>query len=65
MFLAAAGMKLMKVRHIRVWRWCICCLLLMVWFSVFFGCGFGSVYEDSFIGLGGMHGYNVSRWLAS
>ena len=24
-FLAAAGLKLMKVRHIRLWRWFICC----------------------------------------
>ena len=64
-FLAAAGLKLMKVRHIRLWRWFICCSLLLVWFSVFFGFAFASLYEDSFIYLGGMHGYNVSRWLAS
>ena len=36
-----------------------------MWFSVFFGFAFASLYEDSFIYLGGMHGYNVSRWLAS
>ena len=54
----------MKVRHIRLWRWFICCSLLLVWFSVFFGFAFASLYEDSFIYLGGMHGYNVSRWLA-
>lgn len=64
-FLAATGLKLMKVRHIRLWRWFICCSLLLVWFSVFFGFAFASLYEDSFIYLGGMHGYNVSRWLAS
>ena len=64
-FLAAAGLKLMKVRHIRLWRWFIFCSLLLVWFSVFFGFAFASLYEDSFIYLGGMHGYNVSRWLAS
>ena len=64
-FLAAAGLKLMKVRHIRLWRWFICCSLLLVWFLVFFGFAFASLYEDSFIYLGGMHGYNVSRWLAS
>lgn len=64
-FLAAAGLKLMKVRYIRLWRWFICCSLLLVWFSVFFGFAFASLYEDSFIYLGGMHGYNVSRWLAS
>ena len=64
-FLAVAGLKLMKVRHIRLWRWFICCSLLLVWFSIFFGFAFAGLYEDSFIYLGGRHGYNVSRWLAS
>lgn len=64
-FMAAAGLKLMKVRHLRLRRWFICCTLLLVWFSVFFGFAFASLYADSFIYLGGMHGYNVSRWLVS
>ena len=64
-FLAVAGLKLMKVRRIRLWRWFICCSLLLVWFSVFFGFAFSSFYADSFIYLGGMHGYNVGRWLES
>lgn len=64
-FLAAAGLKLMKVRHLHLWRWFICCALLLVWFSVFFGFAFASLYADSFVYLGGLHGYNVSRWLVS
>ena len=64
-FMAAAGLKLMKVRHLRLRHWFICCALLLVWFSVFFGFAFASFYADSFIYLGGMHGYNVGRWLES
>lgn len=64
-FLAVAGLKLMRVRIVRLWKWFIGCTLLLVWFSVFFGFAFMDHYQDSFIYLGGMHGYNVSRWLIS
>lgn len=64
-FLAVAGLKLMKVREVRLWRWFVGCSLLLVWFSVFLGFAFAGQYQDSFICPGGMHGYNVSRWLVS
>ena len=64
-FLAVAGLKLMRVRIVRLWKWFIGCTLLLVWFSVFFGFALMDHYQDSFIYLGGMHGYNVSRWLVS
>ncbi|MDD3036790.1 DNA translocase FtsK [Bacteroides sp.] len=64
-FLAVAGLKLMRVRIVRLWKWFIGCTLLLVWFSVFFGFAFMDHYQDSFLYLGGMHGYNVSRWLIS
>ena len=64
-FLAVAGLKLMRVRVVRLWKWFIGCTLLLVWFSVFFGFTFMDHYQDSFLYLGGMHGYNVSRWLIS
>ena len=64
-FLAMAGIKLMKVRRVCLWRWFVGCSLLLIWFSIFFGFAFASLYADSFIYLGGMHGYNVSRWLES
>lgn len=64
-FLAVAGLKLMRVRVVRLWKWFIGCTLLLIWFSVFFGFVFMDQYQDSFIYLGGMHGYNVSRWLIS
>ena len=65
LFLMMVGLKLMRVRKVRLWRWFIGCSLLLVWFSVFFGFAFMDQYEESFIYLGGMHGYNVSRWLVS
>ena len=64
-FLAVAGLKLMRVRVVRLWKWFIGCSLLLIWFSVFFGFVFVDQYKDSFLYLGGMHGYNVSNWLES
>ena len=64
-FLAVAGLKLMRVHIFHLWKWFICCSLLLVWFSIFFGFVFLNQYQNSFIYLGGMHGYNVSRWLIS
>ena len=64
-FLAVAGLKLMRVRVVRLWMWFIGCSLMLVWFSVFFGFVFVDQYKDSFLYLGGMHGYNVSNWLVS
>ncbi len=64
-FLAVTGLKLMKVREVRLWRWFVGCSLLLVWFSVFLGFALNDRFQDSFICPGGMHGYNVSRWLVS
>ena len=64
-FLAVAGLKLMRVRKVRLWKWFIGCSLLLIWFSVFFGFAFKTHYQDSFLYLGGMHGYNIGNWLVS
>lgn len=64
-FLAVAGMKLMKVGRFRLWKWFIGCSLLLIWFSVFLGFAFTDTYQNSFLYPGGMHGYNVSNWLIS
>lgn len=64
-FLAIAGMKLMKAYHFRVWKWFMCCSLLLIWFSIFLGFIFSGTFKDSFIYPGGLHGYNVSIWLVS
>ena len=64
-FLAVAGLKLMRVCVVRLWKWFIGCSFMLVWFWVFFGFVFVDQYKDSFLYLGGMHGYNVSNWLVS
>ncbi|WP_300693916.1 DNA translocase FtsK [uncultured Bacteroides sp.] len=64
-FLAVAGLKLMRVRKVRLWKWFVGCSLLLIWFSIFFGFAFKTYYQDSFLYLGGMHGYNISNWLVS
>ena len=48
-FLAVAGLKLMRVRVVRLWKWFIGCSLMLVWFSVFFGFVFVDQYKDSFL----------------
>ena len=64
-FLMVTGLKLMRVRKFRLWKWFIFCMLFMYWGSVFLSFIFQHVYQDSFFYLGGLHGYNVSRWLES
>lgn len=60
-----AGLHLMRVRRFRMGRWFICCTLLLIWFSIFLGFTFVDYYQDTFIYLGGMHGFNTSNWLVS
>lgn len=64
-FLVVAGMKLMKAYQFRIRNWFLGCATVMVWFSVTLGFAFGGLMEDSFIYPGGLHGYNVSRWICS
>lgn len=64
-FLAVWGLHLMKVRRIKPWKWFLSCFALLIWFSLFFGFALMPTYKDSFMYLGGLHGYNVSLWLIS
>lgn len=64
-FLVVAGMKLMKAYQFRIRNWFLGCATVMVWFSITLGFAFGGLMEDSFIYPGGLHGYNVSRWICS
>ena len=65
LFLTVAGLKLMKVRVVRLWKWFIACSLLLVWFSIFFAYAFAAQADTSFFYIGGRHGANVSRWIES
>ncbi len=64
-FLIAAGVKLMRVRKVRLWKWFFGCALVMIWCSLFLGFAFKPFYEDTFLYWGGLHGYNASNWLVS
>ena len=65
LFLAVAGMKMIKACQFRVWKWFMSCSILLVWFSITLGFIFDGTFSDSFIYPGGLHGYNVSAWLVS
>ncbi len=64
-FLIVSGMKLMKAFQIKLWKWFFCCFIPMIWLSVTLGFAFGGLMQNSFIYPGGMHGYNISRWICS
>ena len=65
LFLAVLGMKLMKAYQFRLWKWFMSCTVMMIWFSIALGFIFDGPFSNSFIYLGGLHGYNVSNWLIS
>ena len=65
LFLAVAGMKMMKAYQFRVWKWFMSCSILLVWFSITLGFIFDGTFSDSVIYPGGLHGHNVSAWLVS
>ena len=65
LFLAVAGMKMIKAYQFRVWKWFMSCSILLVWFTITLGFIFDGTFSDSFIYPGGLHGHNVSAWLVS
>lgn len=64
-FLIVAGMRLMKAYQFHLKKWFAGCTIIMIWASIALGFAFQGVFEDSFIYPGGLHGYNVSRWICS
>ena len=64
-FTAAAGIRLMKVRALNMWRWFIGSSMLLIWFSIFLGYYFFDLYKDTYFYLGGKHGYHTSEWLSA
>ena len=63
LFLAVWGMKLMRAYQFRIWKWFMSCSIMMIWFSIALGFIFDGTLTDSFVYPGGLHGYNVSRWI--
>ncbi|MBE6275810.1 MAG: DNA translocase FtsK [Bacteroides sp.] len=65
LFLAVSGMRLMRAYKFRIWKWFMSCTVMMIWFSITLGFLFDGMFSGSFIYPGGLHGYNVSRWIVS
>jgi len=60
-FLGAFGVKLMNLKKISLLRQFIFCSVMTLWGSLFFAFTFIQSYEDSFIYLGGQHGFYMSQ----
>lgn len=65
LLLGVIGVKLMRAFSFRIWRWFICCSVLTVWFSIALSFTVGTLFEDTFFYVGGLHGYNANLWLSS
>lgn len=59
-FFGAAGLKMMKIKDFPLTTIFIYSNVMLLWGSLFFGFFFISGYEDSFLYLGGAHGYYMS-----
>lgn len=64
-FLGSVGAKLMGLSRVSLIRRFLSCAAILIWGSVFFAFVFISGYEDSFIYLGGQHGYYISEVLVA
>ncbi|MDR2969971.1 MAG: DNA translocase FtsK [Tannerellaceae bacterium] len=63
LFLGTAGMKMMNLTRVSLLKRFLFCAATLVWGSVFFAFVFVAGYEDTFVYLGGQHGYFISEWL--
>ena len=59
----AIGLRIFQIGHIRLWKWIINCILLMVWFSVTGAFIQSHAFQNSYIILGGMHGMFALEYL--
>lgn len=62
-FLAMCGMSLMKLKHYSFGRLLSLTCALMIIISLFCGFFFVNGYDDSYVFLGGMHGYYATQLL--
>ncbi|MDF9829046.1 DNA translocase FtsK [Parabacteroides sp. PF5-6] len=64
-FLGSVGMRMMNLARIFLFKRFLFCGATLIWGSVFCAFVFVAGYEDTFIYLGGQHGYFISEWLIS
>jgi len=62
-FMGSLGVKLMGIRKIPLIKYFLLCSALLIWSSLFFSFVFIRGYEDTFIYLGGRHGFFLSELL--
>lgn len=62
-FMGSVGAKLMNLSRISLLRRFLFCSAWLLWGSLFFAFVFIKGYEDSFIYLGGQHGYYLSEMM--
>lgn len=62
-FMGSVGARLMNLSRVSLLRRFLLSAALLIWGSVFFAFVFISGYEDSFIYLGGGHGYYLSEMM--
>ena len=62
-FLGSVGARLMRLCRVSLLKRFLLSAALLIWGSVFFAFVFIKGYEDTFLYLGGLHGYFISEWL--
>lgn len=62
-FMGSVGAKLMNLSHVSLLKRFLLSAALLVWGSLFFAFVFIGGYEDTFIYLGGQHGYYLSEMM--
>ncbi len=55
--------RILQIGRIRLWKWLINCILLLVWFSVAGAYLQTFLFQDSYIILGGGHGFTALDYL--
>jgi len=57
------GLNLLGASKVSMLKYFLLCSFALIWSSLFLGFFFKSFYEDSFLSLGGAHGYFLGQWL--
>ena len=55
--------RILQIGHIRLWKWVINCILVMVWFSVAGAYLQTFLFQDFYLSLGGGHGVTALNYL--
>jgi S-DNA-T family DNA segregation ATPase FtsK/SpoIIIE len=62
-FFVVLGLRLINVRIMKLWKAFLWSSFGLIWFSLFFDFFFKDLMADSFIDLGGAHGFYMTEWL--